>query len=206
MDATETAPRTVEDLRTRFGEAVEIAVKHRLAIIDEAAAQFIAQCPFLIIATSNAEGRCDASPKGDPPGFVEVADEHTLYIPDRAGNKIFRGIRNILENPQIGLLFLIPGEEWTLRINGHAKIVDEPATLARLSARGNPAQLAIEVKVEECGFHCPRSFKRAEVWNPERFRQYDGDSWGAIIAQRMQMDADKAAQLDAALAGVGKNL
>ncbi|MGH7966860.1 MAG: MSMEG_1061 family FMN-dependent PPOX-type flavoprotein [Candidatus Binatia bacterium] len=204
MDTT--APRTPEDLGQRFGEPVELAVKHKLPFIDEAAARFIAQCPFVIVATADAQGRCDASPKGDPPGFIKVADERTLYLPDRSGNKMFQGITNILENPHIGLLFLIPGEEWTMRINGRARIVDDPPLLERLGARGQAAQLAIEVKVEECYFHCPRSFKRAELWNPDRFQSYAGDSWGKILAERTKMDKSKVGEIDAILAEAGKHL
>src|SRR5713101_749116 len=140
MSASQTAPSTPKDLSERFGEPVELALKHKLPLIDEAAARFIAQCPFVIVATADAPGRCDASPTGDPPGFIAVADECTLYLPDRVGNKMFQGITNIMENPHIGLLFLIPGEEWTMRINGRARIVDDPPLLERLSARGHPAQ------------------------------------------------------------------
>jgi PPOX class probable FMN-dependent enzyme len=206
MSTSSTAPRTPEELSARFGAPEELASKHKLPFIDEAAARFIAQCPFVIVATADAQGRCDASPKGDPPGFIQVADERTLYLPDRAGNKMFQSITNILENPHVGLLFLIPGEEWTMRINGQARIVDDPSLLERLSARGRPAQLAIEVKVEECYFHCPKSFKRAELWNPERFRKYEGDSWGKILAQRTKLDKQTAERLDGLIAEAVKHL
>ena len=206
MGASEMAPRTSEELSARFGAPEELTVKHKLPFIDEAAARFIAQCPFVIVATADAQGRCDASPKGDPPGFIKIANERTLYLPDRSGNKMFQSITNIMENPHIGLLFLIPGEEWTMRINGQARIVDDPALLEQLNARGRSAQLAIEVKVEECFFHCPRSFKRAELWNPDRFRQYEGDSWGKILAQRTNMEKGKAEQLDGFIAEAVKHL
>jgi len=197
MSTSQTVPSTPEELSNRLGAADPLAVKLKLPFIDEAAASFIAQCPFVVVATADAQGRCDASPKGDPPGFIEIADERTLYLPDRSGNKMFQSITNIMDNPHIGLLLLIPGEEWTMRINGRARIVDDPALLERLSARGRPAQLAIEVKVEECYIHCPKSFKRADLWNPAHFRKYQGDSWGKIIAKRAQMEQSKAEQLDA---------
>jgi PPOX class probable FMN-dependent enzyme len=199
MSSSPTAPRTAEDLCERFGPPDDLTVKHKLPYIDEAAARFLAQCPFVIVATADAQGRCDASPKGDPPGFIHIADERTLYLPDRSGNKMFQGISNILENPHIGMIFLIPGEEWTMRINGQARIVDEPSLLEKLSARGRPAQLAIEVKVEECFFHCPRSFKRAELWNSERFQKYQGESWGKILAQRTNLTPETAEKLDKGL-------
>ena len=149
-----TAPRTTDDLCERFGPPDDLTVKHKIPYMDDAARRFLAQCPFVILSTADAQGRCDASPKGDPPGFIHVADERTLYIPDRSGNKMFQSINNILENPHIGMIFIIPGEEWTMRVNGAARIVDDPTLLEQLSARGRPAQLAIEVKIEElsvCG-------------------------------------------------------
>ncbi|MGE0824412.1 MAG: MSMEG_1061 family FMN-dependent PPOX-type flavoprotein [Candidatus Binatia bacterium] len=200
------APQTTADLCERFGAPDDLAVKHKLPYIDEAAERFLAQCPFVIVSTADAQGRCDASPKGDPPGFIYIADKYTVYVPDRPGNKMFQGISNILENPHVGLLCIIPGEEWTMRINGKAKIVEEPVLLERLSARGRPAQLAIEVKIEECYFHCPRSFKRAELWNPERFHRYEGESWGKILAQRTNLDAGKVEKLEERLAEGVKHL
>jgi PPOX class probable FMN-dependent enzyme len=193
------APQTTADLCERFGAPDDLTVKHKLPYIDEAAARFLAQCPFVIVATADAQGRCDASPKGDPAGFIYIADKHTVYLPDRPGNKMFQGINNILENPHVGLLCIIPGEEWTMRINGKAKIVNDSSLLERLGARSRPAQMAIEIKVEECYFHCPRSFKRAELWNPERFQSYQGDSWGKILAQRTNLDASKVETLEARL-------
>ena len=199
-------PRNTQELAGRFGAPDQLAVKHKLPYIDEAATRFLEQCPFVIVSTADALGRCDASPKGDPPGFIEIADEHTLYLPDRAGNKMFQSISNILEHPHVGLLFLIPGEEWTMRINGHARVSDEPRLLEKLSARGRPAQLAIEVTVEECYFHCPKSFKRAELWNADKFHKYEGDSWGVILAQRTEMEKRKAAELDDMIEESVKNL
>ncbi len=205
MSAT-TALRTTEDLCERFGPPEDIAVKHKLPYIDDAARRFIAQCPFVILATADAQGRCDASPKGDPPGFIHIADERTLYIPDRSGNKMFQSINNILTNPHIGMIFMIPGEEWTMRINGAARMVDDPALLEQLSARGRAAQLAIEVKIEECYFHCPRSFKRAELWNAEKFSRYNGESWGTILARRTKLDSNIVEKIDQQIAEGVKHL
>ena len=201
-----TTPRTAEDLCERFGPPEDLAVKHKLPYLDEAAVRFIAQCPFVIVATADAQGRCDASPKGDPPGFLHIADERTLYLPDRSGNKMFQSMTNIMQNPHVGMILIIPGEEWTMRINGQARVVDDPPLLERLSARGRPAQLAIEIKVEECFFHCPRSFKRAQLWNSERFQKYQGDAWGKILAQRTNLASDKAEELDKGLEEAVKHL
>ena len=196
MSVSLTTPRTAEDLCERFGPPEDLVVKHKLPYLDEAAVRFIAQCPFVIVATADAQGRCDASPKGDPPGFLHIADERTLYLPDRSGNKMFQSMTNIMQNPHVGMILIIPGEEWTMRINGQARVVDDPPLLERLSARGRPAQLAIEIKVEECFFHCPRSFKRAQLWNSERFQKYQGDAWGKILAQRTNLASDKAEEFD----------
>jgi len=206
MRVSLTTPRTAEDLCARFGPPEDLAVKHKLPYLDEAAVRFIAQCPFVIVATADAQGRCDASPKGDPPGFLHIADERTLYLPDRSGNKMFQSMTNIMQNPHVGMILIIPGEEWTMRINGQARVVDDPPLLERLSARGRPAQLAIEIKVEECFFHCPRSFKRAQVWNAERFQKYQGDAWGKILAQRTNLASDKAEELEKGIEEAVKHL
>lgn len=165
-----------DELNPRFGTPSVRAVGKVQPIVDEWSAAFIARAPFCILATASAEGACDASPKGGDPGFVVVADPHTLLIPDVKGNNLFFGVRNILENPHVGLLFLIPGENWTLRVGGRATIVDDEATLARLReslTRGQPSQLAIKVEVEECFLHCPKSFTYSDLWNPEKFGRYD---------------------------------
>ena len=206
MSVSLTTPRTAEDLCERFGPPEDLVVKHKLPYLDEAAVRFIAQCPFVIVATADAQGRCDASPKGDPPGFLHIADERTLYLPDRSGNKMFQSMTNIMQNPHVGMILIIPGEEWTMRINGQARVVDDPPLLEGLSARGRPAQLAIEIKVEECFFHCPRSFKRAQLWNSERFQKYQGDAWGKILAQRTNLASDKAEELDKGIEEAVKHL
>src|SRR5205814_4961602 len=140
----------------------ERALLKERGVLDEQCRAFIARSPFLLLATSGASGRCDVSPKGDPPGFVVVLDEHRLAIPDRLGNKRLDGMRNILENPHVGLIFLIPGREETLRVNGRASIVRDVELLTRLAAQGKLPQLAIAVETEEVFFHCPKAFRRSE--------------------------------------------
>ena len=114
-------------------------------------------------------GICDASPKGDVPGFVLVLDDHTLVIPDRTGNRRADSLQNIIENPHVGMLFMIPGMDETLRINGSAQIVCEPAVLERLAVDNRPPKLAIVVHIEECYLHCAKAFLRSHVWDPERY-------------------------------------
>jgi PPOX class probable FMN-dependent enzyme len=113
------------------------------------------------------------SPKGDAPGFVLVLDDHRLVIPDRPGNKRLDGMRNLLVNPQIGLIFLVPGREETLRVNGRGWITRDPELLARCAAQGKTHPIAIGVEVEECFLHCPKAFRRAHFWNVERWPASD---------------------------------
>src|SRR5437868_7921504 len=123
----------------------------------------------MLLGTSDVAGRCDVSPKGDRPGFVHVIDDATLAIPDRPGNKRFDSLQNILQNPHVGLLFLIPGMDETLRVNGSAVLVQDDDLLGKLAVDGKPPQLAIVVHVEEAFLHCGRSSLRAQVWDPTRY-------------------------------------
>lgn len=157
------------ELRELLGSPSERAVKKDLAALDEHGRAFIARSPFMLLATSNGAGRCDVSPKGDAPGFVRVLDDRHLVIPDRPGNKRLDGMRNLLQNPHVGMIFLIPGREETLRVNGRAWIVRDDELLASLAVQGKPPVLAIAVEVEECYFHCPKAFLRSQLWEPERW-------------------------------------
>ena len=147
------------------GEPSEMARKKELSALDPHARSFIARSPFLLLGTSGADGRCDVSPKGDAPGFVHVIDDHHLVIPDRPGNKRLDGMRNILRNPHVGVIFLLPGNDFTLRVNGRAAISRDPELLATLAAQGKVPLLAIGVEVEEVFLHCARSFRRGKLWD-----------------------------------------
>ena len=154
------------ELRTLIGYPNERAVQKDIGRLDEHARAFIARAPFLLLATANAAGRCDVSPKGDAPGFVRVLDDRHLAVPDRPGNKRIDGMRNLLENPHVGLIFLVPGKEDTLRVNGRARIVRDDELLASLAVGDKRPQLAIAVEVEECYLHCPKAFRRSKLWEP----------------------------------------
>jgi PPOX class probable FMN-dependent enzyme len=156
-----------DELRALLGSPSERAIKKESAAVDEASRNFIAHSPFLLLATSNAAGQCDVSPKGDQPGFVRVLDDRHLVIPDRPGNKRLDGMRNLLQNPHVGLIFLIPGREETLRVNGRASIIRDEDILGSLAARGKAPVLAIGVEVEECFLHCPKAFRRSGLWDHE---------------------------------------
>lgn len=152
--------------------------------IEEKASGFMAKSGFLLLSTSDSKGRQDVSPKGDAPGFIWQEDSQTIWIPDRPGNKLAFGLKNILENPQVGLLFLLPGTQETLRINGRAEIHASTAIRSKLSARGKPAVVAIRVAVEECFFHCAKALKRSQLWNSEEWPERYAISFGELLAPR----------------------
>jgi hypothetical protein len=187
---------SVEQLRALVGETSPV-VQHKLwNILEPPTLDFIRRAPFLLLATSDAQGNLDVSPKGDEPGFVVVEDEQTLLIPDRQGNKLVFGLQNILLNPHVGMIFLIPGTGETLRVNGKAELTTDPAILERLSTRGKPALVAIRVTVEQCFFHCAKAFLRAQLWKPESWPARHAISFGKILAEKMGGDDNVARQID----------
>ncbi|MBW2385615.1 MAG: pyridoxamine 5'-phosphate oxidase family protein, partial [Deltaproteobacteria bacterium] len=172
---------------------VELKINETL---DEFAIAFIERSPFLVLSTSNKDGLLDASPKGDGPGFVLVESDRSLVIPDRPGNGLAMGHLNVLENPRVGLLFLIPGTNETLRVNGCAELTRNPALLERLAARGKPAVLAIRVEIEECFFHCGKAFIRSNLWQPEQWGERHRVSFGNMIAKKIEADESVARKID----------
>jgi PPOX class probable FMN-dependent enzyme len=188
---------TVEQLREVIGQPIEGLALKVGDVIDDHARTFLARAPFLVLSTSDPEGNVDASPKGDEPGFVVVEDEHTLLIPDRPGNKLAMGLQNILANPHVGVLFMIPGTNETLRINGRAELRRDPELLEQLAARGKPAVLAIRVHVDECFFHCAKAFIRSKLWKPDSWPEKQRISFGKMFAEKIGGDADTMASLEA---------
>lgn len=172
------------ELRAMTGEPSEIAIKKQVATIDVHCREFIGRSPFLLMATADAAGRCDVSPKGDAPGFVLVLDDTHLAIPDRPGNRRLDGMRNLVQNPHIGLIFLVPGKEETLRVNGRAWIVRDEALLERMAFAGKRPHLAIGVEVEECFMHCAKAFKRSKLWDTDQWP----DPTALAPAARMLLD------------------
>ena len=154
-------------LRALYGHADGLAARKCIGFLDKHARAFIALSPFVVLGTQGKEGRADVSPRGDPPGFVRVLDERTLLIPDRSGNNRLDSLTNILSNPEVGLLFLIPGFEDTLRINGRASLTNDPALLDGLEMQGKAPKLVIRVAVTEVFLHCAKAFKRSRLWQAE---------------------------------------
>jgi len=183
-------------LRSIIGEPGELVPKKVMRALDEMAIDFIRRSPFLVLATTDAEGNLDASPKGGSPGFVAVEDELTLAIPDRKGNKLIFGLQNILANPHVGLIFIIPGTDETLRVNGSAELSIEPGLLDRLAERGAPAHVAIRVRVRECFFHCAKAFIRSQLWHPDSWPARQKISWGKYFASKIGLSQEAATKLD----------
>jgi PPOX class probable FMN-dependent enzyme len=174
MSAFQKPVTSEAELRTLIGTPSPLALAKEHSTLDVHCREFIARSPFLLLATSGAAGQCDVSPKGDAPGFVLVLDERRLLIPDRPGNKRLDGMHNVLQNPHVGLIFLIPGVEETLRVNGRAWIVRDEDLLARCEAKGKVPALGIGVEVEEAFIHCAKAFKRSGLWEPARWPALDG--------------------------------
>ena len=158
--------QTEADLRALFPATHALAAIKSLKTLDKHARDFIARSPFLCIGTQTADGSADVSPRGDPNGFVKILDERTLMIPDRPGNNRLDTQANIVANPVVGLLFMIPGFDETLRINGKAYITRDPQVLALTEVQGRTSTTAIIVQVDEVFLHCAKAFRRSKLWDP----------------------------------------
>ena len=156
------------ELREIIGHPTETVLLKLSDHINELTRQFIERSPYVCVATVNPEGGLDVSPRGDPPGFVRILDEHTLLIPDRPGNRIADTLRNLLADPRIALLFLIPGVQDTFRVNGRAVITDDAELLAPSTIDGRAPKLGLLVSIEEAYTQCPKASIRSDIWNPAR--------------------------------------
>ncbi|MDQ6920621.1 MAG: pyridoxamine 5'-phosphate oxidase family protein, partial [Candidatus Dormibacteraeota bacterium] len=157
--------------------------------------QWLAASPFCLLATAGADGTCDVSPKGDPPGFTLVLDDQTIAIPDRPGNRRVDGFKNVLANPRIGLLYLVPGRGDTLRINGRAELVSQAPFLDQMVVRGHRPRLALVVTVEEVFYHCSKSFLRSSLWDPTTW-QPEAVPSRARIAKTLERPAEALDDLE----------
>ena len=157
-------------LRRLFPAQTALAAQKCQPTLDKHAQAFIRRSPFLCIGTQDLQGRADVSPRGDPVGFVRILDPHTLAIPDRPGNNRLDSLVNILANPAIGLLFVIPGFDDTLRVNGQASLTTDPALLTEMSVEDRVPKLAIVVRVTEAFMHCAKAFRRSHLWDPAHFQ------------------------------------
>ena len=157
---------TREQLRDVVGIPKPRAVAKERQRLEQVHQDWLAVSPFCLIATADADGACDVSPKGNPPGFALVLDDTTLAIPERPGNRRADGYENVLVNPHVGLLFVVPGRTDTLRVNGHATLVADAPFFDRMIAKGHQPVLALVVHVEQVFFHCGKAFLRSQLWEP----------------------------------------
>ncbi|MFG2047559.1 pyridoxamine 5'-phosphate oxidase family protein [Micromonospora sp. NPDC048935] len=159
-----------EELRELLGAPTARAANKERQRLHERDREWLAASPFCLLATAGADGSCDVSPKGDPAGFAMVLDDTTIALPERPGNRRADGYRNILDNPHVGLLFLIPGRTDTLRINGRARLVSDAAWFDDMVVKGHRPVLAIVVEIEQIFYHCAKAFLRSALWQPDTWR------------------------------------
>jgi PPOX class probable FMN-dependent enzyme len=173
------------ELRALLGDPMPRAVTKERTRLHARDREWLAASPFCLVATAAADGTCDVSPKGDPPGFTLVLDDATLAIPDRPGNRRVDGFKNVLENPHVGLIYLVPGHNETLRINGRARLVREASFFDRMVVKGHRPTLALVVDIEQIFFHCAKSFMRSSLWDPQSWRP-DALPPHAVIVKSLQ--------------------
>lgn len=196
---SEKPSKTVDDatqLRSIVGEVHPLAEKKVLDRLDKFCRDFIALSPFLVLASADGEGRADASPRGDGPGFVQVLDERTLLIPDRRGNNRVDSYANVLSSPGVGLVFFVPGITETLRVNGRARMTTDAALLEPLAMQEKAPKLGLIVEVDEAYFHCGKALIRSKLWAQEsQVERGSFPTLGRIVAE--QTKAIDVAEADA---------
>ena len=186
------------ELRQVYQPPAPRAVQKVLDWLDVHCRNFIALSPLCVLSSSNADGQADASPRGDPPGFVKVLDERTLLLPDRPGNNQVDSLQNIVENPGVGLLFLVPGMNETLRVKGKAEITTDTEWLESLTVLGKAPRSGLKIAVEEVFLHCGRALIRSRIWDPEvQIDRSSYPTYGQVLADQIagadsrQIDADE---------------
>jgi PPOX class probable FMN-dependent enzyme len=175
---------SADEVAALYGPPVKAVVSKIIDHLDGHCRDFIARSPFVLLATADEGGNCDVSPKGGAAGFVAVLDEKRLAIPDAPGNRLVYSLRNVVAGGRVGLLFLIPGMEETLRVNGRAWLTRDPAVLEQLAGEAKPPKVAVGVEVEEAFLHCAKAFKRSALWRPEEWP----DAAGLASAARIWRD------------------
>ncbi len=173
IDADAHAISSPDQLWQLVGEPLPRVLAKEMPALDERAREFIAASPFLVMATTGADGSCDAGPKGGPPGFVRVVTDTRLLVPEFPGNRRFDGVQNVVTRPGVGLLFVVPGISETLRVNGFAHLTRDPALLEACSVDGRLPWFAADVEIRQVFSHCGKAFVRGEVWKPETWPEPD---------------------------------
>ena len=187
---------TEAQLRALIGMPAELSCAKISNRLNDATRLFIERSPFVCVATSGAAGECDLSPRGDPAGFVRILDERCLLIPERPGNRLADSLRNMLANPQVGLLFIVPGVTDTLRVNGRATITTDAALLAPCAVEGKLPRLGVLVDIVEAYTQCSKAFLRSQLWDPQRFVDPASMPTGGQVHRAIQGEAFDAEQYD----------
>lgn len=183
-------------LRALIGEPAQLTCAKITNRLNSLTRQFIQRSPFICIATSDLNGNCDLSPRGDPAGFVRILDERTLLVPERPGNRIADSMRNILANPHIGVLFFVPGVTDTFRVNGYATLITDEDLLAPSAVEGKAPQLGVIIDIVEAYTQCSKAFLRSQIWNPHYYVDPSVMPTGGQIHRAIQGEQFDAEQYD----------
>ncbi|GAA2794111.1 pyridoxamine 5'-phosphate oxidase family protein [Saccharopolyspora taberi] len=183
------------ELREVIGTPLPRTANKARKALHEVDRQWLAASPFCVVATADADGACDASPKGDPPGFTLVLDDRTIAVPERPGNRRADGFRNVLVNPHVGLIYFLPGRGDTLRINGRARLVRDAPFFDRMVVKGHRPVLAMVVEIDEVFHHCSKAFLRSGLWKPESWDE-GGVPSRAVIAKLLERPDDPIEELE----------
>ena len=182
----DTILHSASEVRAQYAAPSDMSLAKEIDYLDEHCRAFIALSPLVVVASSDADGRLDATPRGDAPGFVAVLDDKTLVIPDRRGNNRVDTMLNLVANPKIGLLFFVPGVNETLRVNGTARVTTDAALLAPLAADGKVPNVGVMVSAEEVFFHCGKPLIRSKLWDPAtKVERSSFPSLGKILADQI---------------------
>lgn len=177
----------MEMLRAIYGEANKRSVLKQMASLDANCRKFIAHSPFMVLSTASAEGKADVSPKGDAPGFVAVLDDNTLLLPDRPGNNRMDSFTNILENPNLAMIFFVPGMDETLRVNGRGRLTRDPELLAPLAFKGKQPVAGLIMDIDDVYLHCANALVRSRLWDPQaHIDRSMFPSMGQMLANQLQ--------------------
>ena len=186
------------ELEALVGAPIEFVRRKILPCLDDLMKEFIGLSPLVFVSTSNSDGEIDISPKGDPPGFVEVDEEGNLLIPERPGNQLAIGFRNILQNGRIGLIFVVPNQRETLRVRGTATLRKDPAVIERMQVNGKPALLFTRVEVTQCFIHCGKAMVRSRLWQPDSWNTHTRSIGGRQLASVVGARSEEEIQASAA--------
>jgi PPOX class probable FMN-dependent enzyme len=182
---------THEALRALYREPSQVVQAKKVPRLDDTARAYIARSPFCLLATADAAGRCDVSPRGGPPGFARTLDTQRLVIPDLSGNNLLDSLQNIVANPHAGLLFVIPGRDETLRVEGDASLTTDPALLSLWDDELRAPRVAIGIRVHTVYIHCAKSFRRGRVWDPASWTELaDAPDACALLVEQVGLDID----------------